>query len=432
MNRHWILEPRHGFFAKDGRGWYAGASNRGNSLPWLHPPTLRGAICTAIGRELERGRPKVFAPSEWLALKDSLALSRVLALRAPVGIAFTPRHRMWPAPADAVHLASDQPPDRLVARRAKVALWDRFDDPRVQAMRLLALERDGAEADVKPHRGAPWWSEGEFVNWLCGTPHAGPTAATAHGRQPAVRNDVHVRMTLDSWTADPGGLWSNEFRETLTRTAINEDADTEALEPVSVFRWAFAFALASQRQDAAAARPSTATLAGDRHLASVLQSEPLDEFPALLGRTLEAERTIPRLRLFAVTPTVFNGGWCPDGFSIQGNDLVGSLPGITSPVRLLAAAVGRPVPLSGWDLAAPEPNATSGSPGGRLPSGGGAPRTTRLACPPGSMWLVQKLEEASFSPSEVQSLWLSAWGEGTAEGLGTFVAGLDPAPTARR
>ncbi len=52
-----------------------------------------------------------------------------------------------------------------------------------------------------------------------------------------------------------------------------------------------------------------------------------------------------RVKILLTTPAPFRDGWRPDGIS---DDLRGALGGVA--VRLVAAAVGRPLTLGGWDL----------------------------------------------------------------------------------
>lgn len=124
--------------------------------------------------------------------------------------------RMGPAPADAIYLQGSTAPDRLVAKPADVEIWDACDDPRTGALQLLTLDEATSDAGIKPERGPAWWTEAEFVDWLCGLPNAGPSARLAIGRQPHGRTDVHVKMSNDTETAEQGFLWANEFREALT------------------------------------------------------------------------------------------------------------------------------------------------------------------------------------------------------------------------
>ena len=425
MNRQWVVEPRHGFFAKDGRGWYAGAGNLGNSLPWLLPTTLRGALCTAVGRELERQRPNLLTPQEWLELKSELRLRSVIATRTPVGSNFTTADRMWPAPADAIHLAGQPAPVRLVARAAEAQWWDAADDPSLQCLDWLTIDPAAGHSNAKPERGPAWWTEAEFLGWLQDAVGAGPSAEVSPHRQTQSRTDIHVKMDAASGTAESGLLWAHQFRETLTvaeaSTAGRGMPETHFTG--SICRWGFGVDVEVTEERAAQVSPTTATLAGDRHLASLWEASDLTVFPQAYRQVLAGLHIGKRLRLYATTPTVFDEGWCPVGFRLENNRLVGKLPVIDVPVKLVAAAVGRPVPVSGWDLVA-DSDASSHS-DGRQHQAGGAPRPTQLACPPGSMWLVERLDGQSFSAADVESFWLASWGRGTDDGLGGFVAGVD-------
>jgi len=413
MTETWVIEPRHGFFAKDARGWFAGAGYQANSLSWMLPTTLRGALCTAIGRELEAAQQTVFTPAEWLSLKSELYLDRVLAVRVALGKDFSTADRMWPAPADAVFLAGDSRPTALVAKTPEVAFWDRHDDPALARLELLAIDEASSAGDAKPQSGPSWWTETEFAAWLSGNAEGGPDPRQAKSRQTASRTDVHVKMDNQTETADPGLLWAQEFRETLTPRC---DAQGTALD-----RWAFAVVFRLLNQRAQQVRPTVATIAGDRHLASIAPSEPLDTLPANLQMDIAAAGPLRRIRLYAVTPTVFENGWYPDGFVLDGDRLVGNLPGLPNiPVRLVTAAVPRPVPISGWDRAASSPRTP-----GEHQDGGGMARFTRLACPAGSTWVLEKCDGQDFTPEEIVSLWLKQWGQDQADGLGLLVAGRD-------
>lgn len=414
MTATWVIEPRHGFFAKDARGWFAGAGYQANSLAWILPTTLRGALCTAIGRELESAAQTVFSPATWLSLKAGLHLDRVLALRAVVGsTSFSAKDRMWPAPSDAVFLAGQTRPTALVAKSPNVKFWDRHDDPALASLDLLTIDESSPARDAKPQNGPAWWTEAEFVAWLLGNPKGGPDPKLAGSRQTVSRTDVHVKMDNQTYTADNGFLWAQEFQETLTR---RYEAEGKSLD-----RWAFAVSFRLNDQQAQQAKPTVATIAGDRHLASIIPTDPLDMPPSDLQTAIAAAGPLRRIRLYAITPTVFKNGWYPDDFAMDGGRLVGGLPGIPdTPVRLVAAAVGRPVPISGWDRATSSPGSTD-----NLQDGGGVARSTRLACPAGSVWVLERCDGLDFSPEDAVSLWLKQWGQDQDDGLGLLVAGRD-------
>ncbi len=402
--QHWIIEPRHGFFAKDGRGWYAGSLNEAKSLGWILPTTLRGALCSAIGREREITDNNVLRSEEWLELKQQLQIVNSVAVRIPLGNNFRVAHRMWPAPADAVHFESSKSPSRLVAREPSVSLRDgnTQSSAEVSSLRLMMFGENETDVETKPATGPLWWNEHEFIHWLCGDPSKGPTTDLSSSRQPQLRTDVHIKMDSDRQTAETGSLWSHEFQETVT---LDDNGS-------QLFCWGFGitFDFKNPKQDELT--PKTALLAGDRQIASVMKVDNLGNYPAELKKSAEQMRGIESLRIYAVTPSVFKNGWYPDNFELQAGRLVGMVPGIDHPVSLVAASVRRPLPISGWDMV------------GKTERGGTA-RETRLACPPGSMWMIQRADGELFTPEDVQNLWLSCWGRGQEDGLGCIVAGLD-------
>ncbi|RMG90566.1 MAG: hypothetical protein D6708_08250, partial [Candidatus Dadabacteria bacterium] len=74
-----------------------------------------------------------------------------------------------------------------------------------------------------------------------------------------------------------------------------------------------------------------------------------------------------RFRLVLLSPAVYRQGWLPDPVRESAGGYVLPLPG-GGEARLIAAAVGKPRPIVGWDLAA------------------GAPRPLLWAVPPGSVY----------------------------------------------
>ncbi len=243
------------------------------------------------------------------------------------------------------------------------------------------------------------------MGWLAGQANRGPSAILSRFRQPVLRSSVHVKMDNATETADTGLLWAQEFRETITfRSNKNSQAD----------RWGIAVSLTIEDPVAQSIIPTVMTLAGDRHLASIHCGPSLDEIPESLKESI-AGQTIQRIRLYAITPTYFGNGWYPDEFSTNGNSLVGNLPGIDVSVRLVSASVGRPTPISGWDRA----RTTASNVAKNVNTdGGGIPRSTRLCCPPGSVWVFERSDRQPFDFSHIASLWLKQWGMDTADGWG--------------
>ena len=73
-----------------------------------------------------------------------------------------------------------------------------------------------------------------------------------------------------------------------------------------------------------------------------------------------------QFRLALATPVAFENGWRPDALDEEGNGMIGGCP-----VSLRGAAVGKPVPLGGWNMAE------------------GRPRPTRRAVPAGSVYFFE-------------------------------------------
>ncbi len=410
MNQHIVVEPRHGFFAKDGRGWYTGGGGQGSSLPWLYPTTLRGALCTSIGRlQEESGHPDL-NPADWLSLKSSFEILRALAYRAPLGTEPRLQDRMWPAPMDAVFPDEQGIAVALRARPSSVTLLD--DAP--GGLELLGLPSE-FQSNAKLARGPVWWTESEFVAWLSNAWSDSPRASQSRTRQPLSRSDVHVKMDPNTGAAEAGYLWSTVVRETLTPG----DGGSGSQE---LHRWGFAMTVRSKSGQALGV-PEYSCLGGERQLADVKASSDLGVFPPALSSYLLGSPASLRIRVYAVTPTVFSNGWMPDGFVLQHGQVTGRMPGLDRELRMVTAAVSRPLSISGWEMAATQSNSTAtGTTPKRRESAGGAPKSTMLACPPGSMWLFEALDGTAFSADELERLWLCSWGQGREDGLGLMVA----------
>jgi CRISPR-associated protein Cmr3 len=91
-----------------------------------------------------------------------------------------------------------------------------------------------------------------------------------------------------------------------------------------------------------------------------------------LGAALEGQiQQTRRFKLYLASPAIFENGWLPD-FIIDRAKLEGRIEGLH--VQLVAAAVGKPLPIGGWDLANKRP------------------KTMYKAVPPGSVYFFELLE----------------------------------------
>jgi CRISPR-associated protein Cmr3 len=113
------------------------------------------------------------------------------------------------------------------------------------------------------------------------------------------------------------------------------------------------------------------------------------------------EITNGRFKLVFLTPAIFQNGWIPDG--IEPSNLNGTIAG--SLARLIAAAIGRPVGIGGWDIVKRES------------------KPLRRAVPAGSVYYFE-CKDGSVSPS-VESTGFIHVGEKhfTQQGLGQAIIG---------
>lgn len=372
------LVPRDGLFCKDGRGWHTSASGRGHGLDWPWPSTILGALRTAWGRSEEMKSGAVFDSNTWRTRTADIRLGRTLALRRPVGDAWTIRHTLWPVPADAVWLDGRKAIHRLEPMPATVRTLGRDEDDARETLMRPVLDDAG-----KPRLPPRWWSCQTFAAWL-----AGESVATEQDHaafHSPRRFQAHVRIRPDELTAEEGVLFSHDVLETLDRDA----------------EWAIGIESVVLQDDLSA----VATLGSDSRLARI---EPL---PHTLFEPCEevvnAFRTPSAgLRLVAVTPLCFERGWLPDGLERNGEEYRGRLQGVGSELVLRAAFVPRPVHISGWDMAT------------------GAPKPTSRMVPPGAVYFFERADGQPFTDSDACAFWLAAVGKRTDEGYGRVVPGI--------
>lgn len=386
------LVPRDGLFFKDGRGWYTSRSGRGRALDWPWPSSIRGALCTAVGRQQEAKEGTVNTKPDWFNLKEKVLPRRQLALRRELGEAWTRAHRMWPVPRDVVFLEDKTNGDnncqviRLIPKKRLAGILS--NDP--EADSALWFPELETEESVKPLSPPRWWDDGDFVKWLAGEDvKAKVKAGKAVGPQMDKQARVHVVIDSDKQTAKKKGLYTTETVETLQRKNGEE-----------TYEWAVGVEVEAPEVTA----PRLATLGSDRRPAFV------EELPGKLFESpdnlLEQIAGSKRLRLILVTPAKFKEGWLPKDFKLEDNVYRGNLPGVEGKVILRSALVGRPHNVSGWDMAESKPKGTD-----------------RMV-PPGSVYFFEKADGQVFTADEVRGLWLANLGDRTDDGFGLVVPGI--------
>ncbi len=396
--RSLALVPRDGVFCKDGRGWYTTALGRAHGTSWPWPSTLLGALRSAWGRGLEERQGRPLNGAEWRERTRAVALHRSLALRRPLGTGWGPEHRVWPAPADALRVEGRGRLLRLQPRPRDPAgpkTLGRDDDPAREALWLATVDEEG-----KPKQLEHWWGEEHFVAWLTEE----EVSARGQGRRFSLprRLQSHVRISAEQLTAKDGYLFSHEVLETLEG---NRDRTPGVAPRGEDNPPAAEWAIGVQVRLPDPSMPRLGRLGADGRLVGI---EPLPE--ALFApptRLLEAfTRGSTGLRLVVVTPASFAEGWLPDGLERQGGGIRGHLPGVEAELVLRAAAVPRPLHVSGWDMVA------------------GAPKPVSRLVVPGTVYFLERTDGERFGQAEARSLWLAAVGLRTEEGYGRVVPGV--------
>jgi CRISPR-associated protein Cmr3 len=379
-----------GFFCKDNRGWYTGNSNKGNSLDWPLPSTLRGALRTAAG--YERGSvPQT--PEDWERETSDVVIQTVLSFRTKLTASASQSDIVWPRPKDAIALEVSLDEKQKLTEVQLSKLRPQKPQNHIScvgkhssqsAIEKLQRVYHSIKSAAKPKPLPVWWTNKDFTDWL---KDASITYEKLSQTQaPPKRTDMHVVIDPDTRAAADGKLFSKETVETITQEKTKE-----------TYVWSMAVALENKN----AWTPNTIAVGGMRKLAycSAL-SKALFEAPEIYKESSQG------LRLIFVTPAIFQGGWLPDGFVEKEGIFCGTLAALSSVELVLRAAiVDRPQPISGYDQAR------------------GKYKTISLAVPAGSVYFLEKRSGQPFSKDELKSLWLGKLGAQQESGMGAFVAG---------
>lgn len=104
----------------------------------------------------------------------------------------------------------------------------------------------------------------------------------------------------------------------------------------------------------------------------IQEGDPLADLEELAGGLKDQIEHAGRFKLYLASPAIFQNGWLPD--FINSSSLEGEMSngaGGKIKLKLIAAAVGKPLPIGGWDLAK------------------GAPKTMYKAVPSGSIYFFE-------------------------------------------
>jgi|SRR5579875_2502510 len=398
-----LLQPRDPIIVRDGRPFNADPGARAVSLDWPLPRTVAGALRTHIGHVLG---------FDWNA-RDDAHRAASISVRGPLLAIRHATDQPWrvyvPTPADAAYFdANDGAGGKTILDRA----WPWQDLPKGAGTDLphrllpLQIESKGKVSDQRPY----FWPIEAAARWLqlAGQQTMSPPDDTLQ----ELPRDTRIHVSID-----PGTRTSRRIL-----VAAGESGDVAGLTAGLLYGTeAIAFAdepwrpHARHTDESAGRNLGVATailsrivnpphewqaktawlpLGGERRMAR-LEPVDADPWPAPMLPPAGGRR----LRLLLATPALFAHGWQPGWLKEENGALIGTPPRLSDqadPVplpklRLVAAAVGRPVPVSGWWI------------GGK----GSGPRPVRYAVPAGSVYFFELADPgASLTEETLRALWL--------------------------
>jgi CRISPR-associated protein Cmr3 len=244
---------------------------------------------------------------------------------------------LFPAPADLVRLQVE----------GEKAAWHRLKQGEPGGCDLPAgLVPLEPCVDGKPDAES-FWEQETLENWLLGTE---PQSGYRGIRGPEIEERMHVGIDSSCNKADDGKLFGVRYLD---------------------FGMTWSFLVQTETT-----LPGAFPLGGERHLAYAEQpkKEAWPTCPSALTEALTGLKKGDHVRMMLVTPALFAGGWKPGWLRDEG---VGTPPIPDGPrLKLIAAAVPRRIPLSGWFT-------TPGKPIG--------PKPVRWAVPAGAVYIFEVL-----------------------------------------
>lgn len=349
----YLIEPKAPLVIRSGRPF--DGQTGADEARFPPPSTLAGALRTAHAEST--GKPF----SRELA---NIAVAGPL----PVRLGTTPE-LLVPKPADALYFWNEDKTEVRLVRAAPKPLSD-GEGCDLDAGLLPVQLTEAVKS--KPASGPRWWALSDLLAWRnAAAPTPGYAQIQKKGWSPlpdAIR--THVGIEQKSQAAESGKLFQTAGLEFWCRP---EGEGTFTEQRVGLVG----------RIDGNIA-PGLITLGGERRLSALAQA-PAGLWPEAPSDLAERIQHAGGLNLTLLTPALFAQGWRPP-----------ELPGLT----LMAAALDRWQPHSGWDLAQRKP------------------RAGRKLVPAGAVYWYRLTDAAT--PADLAALWLAPLSDDAQDGRDGF------------
>jgi CRISPR-associated protein Cmr3 len=309
---------------RDGRPFSnePGAFNaRTLATPW--PGTIAGFLRTRIGNK---------EPGEWEWNQDKANKMRKIEIAGP--ILKLNNSLVFHAPADALIYKDKSDNPKVMCLR-----------PRKDAMRATDIP-DGIQPldikeDVKPETDYNFWESQDMEEWLLY-----PSGDNFSVPQNTVRGlpreeRVHVEISDEMGTSQEGRLFSAQFLSF-------EKHKWEQFQKKQKDKWSLIAKVNSENGNPI----GVGQLGGENRSAAVEAGEESD-WPACPEELKTTFSSANRVKMILATPAIFAGGWKPGWLDGYSNELPPALKGCK--LKLIAAAVKRREPVSGWDYLHKQP-----------------------------------------------------------------------------
>ena len=341
----------------DGRPFAASEGNETHARSLLMP--LPSSFAGFVRTQYARG--------SGLNLGNLEVLRQLHGLPVYGPVLFLDGQSYFPAPLDAIY-SSDNPGSP--AKRLRPVKQGAGGTDLPQGM----LPLKPAQA-VKAGPGPALWSRREIEKWLIGNGSVSPKEA-----EPAEEIRVHVKINPERRSAEDGMLYSVAYRNLAAHVSRDE-----------IKIWTLRGRV---KLPAGAAVEELGFLGGERRPVHLRLLDGLSEHwwdvPERIKQTFEQGELFARgnklVRMVLVTPALFSGGWKPGWIERSGTGEKHLPRGLAKVrLRLVAAAVGRRQPVSGWSLRE------------------NRPKPVRWAVPAGSVYF---FEVEDGDPAAVLESWL--------------------------